>query len=80
MIDYLRHGNAVFIGRNTSRHNRKDPIESVFKPSFTQLNFGLDVVPSMTYTLPDNLVVKIVCVPLYIFVMAFWFPVLPIIQ
>ena len=80
MIDYFRHSNYVFIGRYTSNRKRKSVIESVSKPSFTQLNFGLDVVPSMSYTLPDNLAVKIVCVPLYILVMAFWFPVLPIIQ
>ena len=63
-----------------SNQGRKDSLESNLRPSFTHLNFGLDVLPSLTIKIPDSSVAKVLCVPVYIILMAGWFPILPIIQ
>ena len=76
--------NSTF--RNSKRYfdanarHRKESVLELMRPSLTYLNFGLDVVPSMKLKLPDIIIIKIVCVPFYIIVMMFWFPILPIIQ
>ena len=63
-----------------SNQGRKDSLESYPRPSFTHLNFGLDVLPSLTIKIPDSVIAKVLCVPVYIVLMAGWFPMLPIIQ
>ena len=63
-----------------SNQGRKDSLEPYPMPSFTHLNFGLDVLPSLTIKTPDNVIAKVLCVPVYIILMAGWFPILPIIQ
>ena len=63
-----------------SNQGRNDSFESYRSPSFTHLNFGLDVIPSLTIQIPDSVVAKVLCVPVYIILMAGWFPILPIIQ
>ena len=76
--------NSTF--RNSKRYfdanarHRKESVLELMRPSLTYLNFGLDVVPSMKLKLPDIIIIKIVCVPFYIIVMMFWFPILPVIQ
>ena len=63
-----------------SNQGRKDSLESYLRPSFTHLNFGLDVLPSLTIKIPDSVIMKVLSVPVYIILMAGWFPMLPIIQ
>ena len=79
-IDYFRHHNRFYKGMNVTSRNRKNSTGVPLIPSFTHLNFGLDVIPSMSFNIPDIFLVKIICVPLYVLVMAFWFPILPVIQ
>ena len=63
-----------------SNQGRKNSLVSYLSPSFTHLNFGLDVLPSLTIKIPDSGIAKVLCVPVYIILMAGWFPILPIIQ
>ena len=70
--------NSAIMG--ISNKGRNDAFDSYLRPSFTHLNFGLDVIPSLTIQIPDSVVAKVICVPVYIILMACWFPILPIIQ
>ena len=45
-----------------------------------RLNFGLDVLPSLAINLPDSICIAVLSAPLYVVIMALWFPFLPIIQ
>ena len=47
---------------------------------FSRLNFGLEVLPNLGVTLPHNICIKIAIMPLYLVLMAVWFPFLPFIQ
>ena len=45
-----------------------------------RLNFGLDVLPRLVVNLPDSMFVAFLSAPVYVVIMALWFPFLPIIQ
>ena len=46
----------------------------------SQLSFGLEVLPTMVISIPDNIILKIILIPFYLLLMALWFPFLPFIQ
>ena len=46
----------------------------------SQLSFGLEVLPTMVISIPDNNILKIIVIPFYLLLMALWFPFLPFIQ
>ena len=80
MLDFYRSFHSYAHGAKSRKRNKTESLIKKSRPTFTHFNFGLDVVPNLMVDVPDHTLVKMICVPMYILAMAFWFPVLPVIQ